>query len=529
MFLVAFVLFTYLPLNVTSLLRNLFSVLFLVIVILIKGLCVMMRMLTNFVFLAMYFFKKINISFYPVLILYLHLFWFLLLMMCPVLLLILSQVLCISDVAHCLFLPLNRHLILSYQRPAGLLGFPGPQIGMVFLLLFKLLLILLLCLSLILKLLLKSVGRQAMQDKLQALQDNHTWDIVPCPVGVKLIGCKWAYTIELRADGSINRHKACLVALGNRHEYGLDYEETFAPVAKMTIVRTVMAIVVSKGWSLRLMDLKNAFLHGDLKEAIFMSPPPVLFPSSFVEVCRLKRSLYGLKQVPRAWFEKFHTTLLDFTFSRSQYDSSLFFCKTTLRIVILLVNVDDIVITGFDLQLIEQLQQRLKSSFHMKDLRPLQYFLGLRFQPCPNGTLLHQHNYTQELLSLVCLQDSNSVLTPMEVNLKLHQANGDLLSNPSMYQQLVGSLNYLTITRPNISFVVQQVSQFMHVPCQTHLAAIHRLLQYLKGTSGRGLFFPSRNSLQLEGSDDDWAGCADKRCSVTGWCMFLGNALISWK
>jgi len=241
MFLVAFVLFTYLPLNVTSLLRNLFSVLFLVIVILIKGLCVMMRMLTNFVFLAMYFFKKINISFYPVLILYLHLFWFLLLMMCPVLLLILSQVLCISDVAHCLFLPLNRHLILSYQRPAGLLGFPGPQIGMVFLLLFKLLLILLLCLSLILKLLLKSVGRQAMQDKLQALQDNHTWDIVPCPVGVKLIGCKWAYTIELRADGSINRHKACLVALGNRHEYGLDYEETFAPVAKMTIVRTVMA------------------------------------------------------------------------------------------------------------------------------------------------------------------------------------------------------------------------------------------------------------------------------------------------
>jgi len=165
MFLVAFVLFTYLPLNVTSLLRNLFSVLFLVIVILIKGLCVMMRMLTNFVFLAMYFFKKINISFYPVLILYLHLFWFLLLMMCPVLLLILSQVLCISDVAHCLFLPLNRHLILSYQRPAGLLGFPGPQIGMVFLLLFKLLLILLLCLSLILKLLLKSVGRQAMQDK----------------------------------------------------------------------------------------------------------------------------------------------------------------------------------------------------------------------------------------------------------------------------------------------------------------------------------------------------------------------------
>jgi hypothetical protein len=181
--------------------------------------------------------------------------------------------------------------------------------------------------------------RQAMQDELQALQDNHTWDIVPCPPRVKLIGCKWVYTIKLRANGSIERHKARLVALGNRQEYGLDYEETFAPVAKMTIVRTIMAIAVSKGWSLSQMDVKNAFLHGDLKEEIFMSPPPGLFPSSSVEVCCLKRSLYGLKQAPRAWFEKFHTTLLDFSFTQSQYDSSLFLRKTALRIVLLLVYV----------------------------------------------------------------------------------------------------------------------------------------------------------------------------------------------
>ena len=244
------------------------------------------------------------------------------------------------------------------------------------------------------------------------------------------------------------------MALGNQKEYGLDYEETFAPMAKMTIVRTITAIAVSKGWLLHQMDVKNAFLHGDLKEEIFMSPPLDLFPSSSIEVCRLKRSLYGLKQVPRAWFEKFRTTLLDFTFTQSQFDSSLFFRKTNLRIIILLVYVNDIVITGSDLQLIEQLQQRLHSSFHMKDLGPLQYFLGLEVQHFSNGTLLHQHKYTQELLSLVGLQDGNSVLTPMEVKLKLHQSDGD----PSMYRQLVGSLNYLTITRPDISVVVQQVS-----------------------------------------------------------------------
>jgi hypothetical protein len=222
----------------------------------------------------------------------------------------------------------------------------------------------------------------------------------------------------------------------------------------MTIVRTVMAIAVSKGWALCKIDVKSAFLHGDLKEEVFMSPPPSLFPSSFVEVSRLKWSLYGLKQAPQAWFEKFRTPLLDFTFTQSQYDSSLFFHKAALGIAILLVYVDDILITGSDLQLIEQLQQRLKSSFHMKDLGPLQHFLGLEVQHCLNVPLLHQHKYAQELLSLVGLQDGNSVLTPMEVNLKLHQAGGDPLSNPSMYQQLVGSLNYLTITRPDISFAV---------------------------------------------------------------------------
>lgn len=233
---------------------------------------------------------------------------------------------------------------------------------------------------------------------------------------------------------------------------GLDYEKTFPPVAKMTVVHTIMVIAVSKGWSLRQMDVKNAFLHGDLKEEIFMSPPS-LFPSSSIEVCRLNRSLYGLKQALRAWFEKFRTTLLDFTFTRSRYNSSLFFRKTALGIVIILVYVNDIVITGSNLQIIEQLQQSLQSSFHMKDLGPPQYFLGLEVQQCPNGMLFYQHKYTQELISLAGLQDCNSVLTPMEVNLKLHQADGDSLSDPSMYRQLVGSLNYLNITCPNISLL----------------------------------------------------------------------------
>lgn len=370
---------------------------------------------------------------------------------------------------------------------------------------------------------------KAMQDELQALQENFTWDIVPCPLGVKPIGCKWVYSVKLNSDGSLNRYKARLVALGNKQEYGVDYDETFAPVAKMTTVRTILSIAASKGWSLYQMDVKNAFLHGDLAEDIFMKPPPGLFSSS-EGVCKLKRSLYGLRQAPRAWFEKFRSTLLGFSFSQSQYDSSLFIHHTSAGIVLLLIYVDDMIITGSDQASIQLLKQQLQASFHMKDLGYLHYFLGLEVHSDSKGIFLNQHKYTEDLVSLAGLQSAVPVDTPLEVNVKYHRDEGDLLPDPLLYRQLVGSLNYLTITRPDISFAVQQVSQFMHTPRHLHLAAVRRIIRYLKGTSYRGLFFPASTSLTLLAySDADWAGCADTRRSVSGWCMFLGPALISWK
>jgi len=297
-----------------------------------------------------------------------------------------------------------------------------------------------------------------MDEELQALQDNHTWEVVPCPATVKAIGCKWVFSVKLRSDGTLDRYKARLVALGNQQEYGVDYEETFAPIAKMTIVRTILSIAASQGWPLHQMDVKNAFLHGDLKEDIYMRPPPGLFSSPSSAVCKLKRSLYGLKQAPRAWFEIFKSTLLRLSFVQSQYDSSLFLCKTSTGLVILLVYVDDIVITGTDSTLIGHLKQNLQASFHMKDFGSLKYFLGLEVHTDFSGIFLNQRKYTQDLIGLAGLQDSPSVDTPMEVNVKYRSEEGDLLADPTMFRQLVGSLNYLTITRPDISFAVQQVS-----------------------------------------------------------------------
>ena len=149
-----------------------------------------------------------------------------------------------------------------------------------------------------------------MQEELDALKVNHTWDVVPCPPSIKPIGCKWVYSIKLHSDGTLARYKARLVALGNRQEYGIDYDETFAPVAKMTTVRTILAIAASRSWPLYQMDVKNAFLHGDLKEEVHMRLPQGYDTTSKNEVARLRRSLYGLKQAPRAWFENFRSTLL---------------------------------------------------------------------------------------------------------------------------------------------------------------------------------------------------------------------------
>jgi len=222
--------------------------------------------------------------------------------------------------------------------------------------------------------------------------------------------------------------------------------------------------------------------------------------------------------------------LLCLSFVQSQYDTSLFLYKTPTGLILLLVYVDDIVITGTDSNLIAHLKQNLHASFHIKDLGPLTYFLGLEVHTNSSSIFLNQHIYTQDLISLAGLQDSPSVDTPLEINMKYRNEEGDLLSNPTVFRQLVGSLNYLTITRPDIFFVVQQVRRFLQTPRHLHLAVVRRIIQYLRESPDHGLFFPTGSPLHLVAdSDADWAGYPNTRWSVTGWCMFLGNSLISWK
>jgi transposase InsO family protein len=338
----------------------------------------------------------------------------------------------------------------------------------------------------------------------------------------------WQAAMKEEFD-AVDRYKARLVARGFTQEYGVDYEETFAPVARLTSVRALLAVAASRHWSLCQMDVKNAFLNGDLSEEVYMQLPPGLSHSTN-KVCRLHRALYGLKQAPRAWFAKFSTTISRLGYSINPYDSALFIRRTDRGTILLLLYVDDMIITGDDITGIQELKQFLSQHFKMKDLGPLNYFLGLEISSSSDGYYLTQAKYIYDLLSRANLTDSKIVDTPTKLNTRLTPHDGEPLRDFTLYRHLVGSLVYLTFTRPDISYAVHQVSQFMAAPRSTHFSAVLRILRYLKGTLFHGLYFSSQSPLQLHAyTDADWAGDLTDRRSTTSYCFLLGTSLISWR
>ena len=371
--------------------------------------------------------------------------------------------------------------------------------------------------------------QQAMDEELSALHKTGTWDLVPLPPGKTVVGCRWVYKIKTNSDGSIERYKARLVAKGYSQQYGMDYEETFAPVAKMTTIRTLIAVASVRQWHISQLDVKNAFLNGDLQEEVYMAPPPgVSHDSGYV--CKLKKALYGLKQAPRAWFEKFSIVISSLGFASSSHDSALFVKCTDAGRIILSLYVDDMIITGDDIDGISVLKTELAQQFEMKDLGSLRYFLGIEVAYSPRGYLLSQSKYVADILERARLTDNKTVDTPIEVNAKYSSSDGLPLSDPTLYRTVVGSLVYLTITRPDIAYAVHVVSQFVASPTTVHWAAVLRILRYLRGTVFQSLLLPSTSSLELRAySDADHGSDPTDRKSVTGFCIFLGDSLISWK
>jgi hypothetical protein len=289
------------------------------------------------------------------------------------------------------------------------------------------------------------------------------------------------YKVKTKADGSIKRYKARLVAQGFQQSYGHDYEETFAPVAHMTTIRALIAVAAIHSWTIFQLDVKNDFLHGDLHKEVYMQPPPcVTVPDG--HVCHLRCALYGLKQAPRAWFKRFTSVVIVAGFSPNDHDPALFVHASKRGHTLLLLYVDDMLITGDDDEYIAFVKVRLAEQFMMSDLGPLSYFLSIEVKSTSNEYYLSQHKYLQDLITRSGLTDTRTTTTPMELNLQLRPNDGTPLADPSRYHQIVGSLVYLTITRPDIAHVVHILSQFVSAPTSIHYAHLLHLLRYLQGT-----------------------------------------------
>lgn len=269
------------------------------------------------------------------------------------------------------------------------------------------------------------------------------------------------------------------------------------------------------------MDVHNAFLHGDLTEEVYMKLPPGFNSSDPTKVCRLKKSLYGLRQAPRCWFKKLTTALKGYGFQQCRSDYSLF---------TYVIYVDDLIITGNQPASVEFFKTYLASCFKMKDLGLLRFFLGIEVARNRTGMYLTQRKYALEIIEDTGLLNSKPATFPVEQNHKLALSKSTLLPNPQKYRRLVGRLIYLGVTRPDLAYSIHVLSQFMQAPREEHWQAALRVVRYLKGSPGQGLFLRADDTLQITGwSDSDWASCPVTRRSVTGYFVQLGSSPISWK
>ena len=350
--------------------------------------------------------------------------------------------------------------------------------------------------------------RAAMQAEIDSLFRNKTYTLVTPEMASNIVGCRWIFTIKRLPNGAVDRFKARLVAKGFHQRPGIDFHDTFSPVVKPATIRQVISIAVSRQWPLRQLDINNAFLQGKLEDDVFMTQPPGFQePSNPTAVCKLHKAIYGLKQAPRAWYNELKTFLLQSGFKNSLADASLFVYNHNNIILYMLVYVDDLIITGSHTDILNKFIQSLSARFSLKDFGLLSYFLGMEVQRNSQGLYLTQTRYIADLLHKTKMSDAKPMPTPMCSSTTLTLQSGDPLPSGTEYRAVIGSLQYLSLTRPDIAYAVNKLSQFMHLSRTDQWAAAKRILRYLAGTPHKGIFFSSQNTPSLHAfTDADWAG-----------------------
>ena len=373
----------------------------------------------------------------------------------------------------------------------------------------------------------------AMNEEYKSLRNHQVWTLCELPSNKKAVNCKWIYKIKKKACGKIERYKARLVACGYNQKPGIDYFETYSPVANFSVIRCIIAMAVEKRWRLDQLDVETAYLNGELEEEVYMKQP-----KGYVEegkekfVCKLKKSLYGLKQSGRCWYNKLNEKLISKGFEKCESEPCVYRLRWMNKTVILSVYVDDIVLASEDDVIREEAKRLLKECFIVKDLGELHHLLGIEIEQRDGKLHMHQKNYIEKLLEKFNMKDCNPVKTPMEVDgpRQLSNFNNEAQEIELPYREIIGSLMFIAQnTRPDISYTVGILSQYNDKYQEKHFTAAKRVLRYLKGSSGLGILYETTGEQLKVMTDSDWATCPEGRKSISGYLSIMAGGPIAWK
>ncbi|UYV61924.1 hypothetical protein LAZ67_1007079 [Cordylochernes scorpioides] len=377
--------------------------------------------------------------------------------------------------------------------------------------------------------------RKAMKEEFDSLIENKTWELVDPPKGQNVIGSKWVFRRKYSSDGSLERYKARLVAKGYSQKYGIDYEETFAPVVRHSTIRTVLALAVEYDLLVHQMDVQSAFLNGDVKEEIYMTQPENFESKKYPRrVCKLKKAIYGLKQAGMTWHAKLDSVLKEMGLEQMKTDNCVYI-KREEGVLLVANYVDDLIIAAERKDTLKSFKESMKKIFKIKDLGKINYCLGIRIQTEKDGSIsIDQEKYIEELLAKYRMKEAKPISTPMDSNSKLTKISSIEGENEPVkkeeYQSLIGSLIYLSVsTRPDIAYAVSALGQFSNDPRRQHWNAAKRVLRYLKGTLCLKITYEKTNETLYGCVDADWGGNLADRKSQTGLVFFLARGPIAWE
>ena len=370
-----------------------------------------------------------------------------------------------------------------------------------------------------------------MKEEMFEFDRNKVWRLVERPKNHPVIGVKWVYRNKMDEDGNVIRNKARLVMKGYCQQEGIDYEETFAPVARLESVRIFSAYAAHKNIEVYQMDVKCAFLNGELEEPVYVEQPP-----GFVGIDRpydvyvLDKAVYGLKQAPRAWYGTLTDFLKSAGYKQGSVDPTLFKKKDGDHLMLVQIYVDDIIFGSTSPTLTTQFEALMKSKFQMSMMGKLHFFLGLNIQQNPEGIFINQEAYTRKLLTRFGLDNCHKAKVPMCHGTRLDPSLDSPSVDISLYRSMIGSLLYLTASRPDIMFAVCYCARYQANPREPHMTAVKHIFRYLKRAPSLGLWYPAESSFNLYAyTDADLGGCYIDRKSTSGGCQFLGGKLVSWQ